>query len=448
MKTLIITFFIGVLAIVLFRFMYTHYEYFSSPVACTFKTLGKYKLSTDKSIVSSSTSKGLIYISSISDWKNISYTKESDLIYSYTDFTPTDLNNRNVKSTINKLMTCNNIPEFSNAIGVNSNAALILCLQSDTRPGSRVFFVKSFVPISTSATDRNAIVGEIGDSTVQVYSGSVQPVAVIQGAIGTPNITDIYTLSYTICSAASRPVGFRYTDCCSNISNTAAVVSVNMLPADTQKDGKECEYPSANIVSSDNTNTIDKLRTGLHDPGCKRGSYSKVTGGECTGTVDTSEYKTLSSVGDIKYKDYDYNILRSKYDKWFDRHNKNPSGTDLNDWLSDNVTDSSTISPPIGTITDNTPSSDLYSLSNETLGDDSISHSNSSLSQRDIAILKKLASDKATPNEHSWPQKYGDVNKSSDATMKPGLSECKKYYNCKKYDESCDDNCDDYEAQC
>ena len=433
MKTLIIIFFVGVLAIVLFRFMYTKYDYFRSPVACTFKTLGKYKLSTDKSLVTSSTSKGLIYISGVSDWKNITYTKVADSIYSYTDFTPTDLNDRDVKSTINKLMKCNNIPEFSNAVGVNSNAALILCLQSDTTVGSRVFFVKSFVPISTSATDRNVIVGEIGDSRVRVYSGTVQPVAVIQGAIGTPNINDTYTLSYTICSAASRPAGFSYTDCCSNISNTAAVVSVNMVATDTQKDGKECEYPTVNIVSSDTTNSIDKLRTGLHDPTCKYGSYSKVTGGECSGTIDTDEYKTLSTANSIQYKEYDYNALRSKYDKWFDK--KNSSGTDLNDWLTDSSSDSGSGSP-------NLSSSSGSGLT----GSPTIS--GTFLSKSDITILKKLASEKAMPNEHSRPQKYGDVNSSSDATMKPGLSDCQKYYNCKNYDETCEENCDDYEAQC
>jgi len=446
MKTLIIIFFIGVLAIVLFRFMYTQYENFSSPVACTFKTLGKYKLSTDKSLVTNSTSKGLIYISSVSDWRNITYTKAADLIYSYTDFTPTDLTDKDVKSTINKLMRCNNIPEFSNAVGVNSKAALILCLQSDTTVGSRVFFVKSFVPLSTSAADRNVIVGEIGDSTVRAYSGTVQPVAVIQGAIGTPNITDTYTLSYTICSAASRPAGFSYTDCCSNISNTAAVVSVNMIATDTQKDGKECQYATVNIVSSDTTNSIEKLRTGLHDPSCKYGSYSKVTGGECTGTFDTEEYKTLSTANDIQYKEYDYATLRSKYDKWFDRHNKNSSGTDLNDWLTDSSSDS-------GSGLTNSSSDSESGLSNLSSNSGSgltgsATISGTSLSQNDISLIKKIISNNVTPNDRSWPQKYGEVNNNPDATMKPGLSECQKYYNCKNYDEGCEDECVDYEAQC
>jgi hypothetical protein len=186
----------------------------------------------------------------------------------------------------------------------------------------------------------------------------------------------------------------------------------------------------------------ENFRVSLYDPTCARGKYSLVTAGECTGTVDTPEYIKLSTERDIKYKDYDYNALRPKYDKWLDSDNKKPLGNDLDVSLRDIPIDS--LSSDSGTESLNKISSfDLDYNIKESNG-----HADSSLSQRDIAILKKLASDKATPNEHSWPQKYGDVNKSSDATMKPGLSDCQKYYNCKNYDETCDDNCDDYEAQC
>lgn len=184
----------------------------------------------------------------------------------------------------------------------------------------------------------------------------------------------------------------------------------------------------------------ENFRVSLYDPTCARGKYSLVTAGECTGTVDTPEYIKLSTERDIKYKDYDYNTLRPKYDKWLDSDNKKPLGNDLD--------------VSLGNIPNDSPSSNSetvkklssFDLDYNMKGSDG--HSDSSLTQSDIVILKKLASEKATPNEHSRPQKYGDTMNSSNATMKPGLSECQKYYNCKNYDETCEENCDDYEAQC
>jgi hypothetical protein len=191
----------------------------------------------------------------------------------------------------------------------------------------------------------------------------------------------------------------------------------------------------------------ENFRESLYDPTCARGKYSLVTAGECTGTVDTPAYIKLSKERDIKYKEYDYDTLRPKYDKWLRSDNKKPLGNDLDVSLRD---------IPIDSLSSDSLSSDSGTESLKKISSfdldynikDSNGHSDSSLTQSDIAILKKLASEKAMPNEHSRPQKYGDVNSSSDATMKPGLSDCQKYYNCKNYDETCEENCDDYEAQC
>ena len=135
--------FIGVLLIVIARLLSINYEYFTGfPVQCSFKTLGSYKLTTRISDLTASNAKGLIYIPNLTNWSSISRTRTNDPVYSYTDFTPIDLLGTDVKKRINNLMGCNNIPEFSNQVGVNTKTALILSLQSTTNPGSRVFFVK------------------------------------------------------------------------------------------------------------------------------------------------------------------------------------------------------------------------------------------------------------------------------------------------------------------
>ena len=155
---MLLLFFIGVVAILFARYVMVKYDYFTgSPVTCGFKTLGSYKLTTNKASLTATGAKGLIYISDLTAWKNISYTRSNDSTYSYTDFTPTDLSSVDVKTRINNLMGCNSIPEFSGVVGVNTKTALILSLQSTTTPGSRVFFVKCFVPSST-ASDSNVIV--------------------------------------------------------------------------------------------------------------------------------------------------------------------------------------------------------------------------------------------------------------------------------------------------
>ena len=218
-------------------------EFFSSPISCRFVTLGTYRLTTTLADITSTDAKGLIYISGISttpvnsDWSNI--THADDQSYSYTKFTPKDSDGVDVKSLINSVMKCKNIPEFTYDLGINTNPALILCLQSYTPAVgttaavlSRVFFVKCFVPSATVA-DSNRIVGEIAGNTIATYySGGPQPVAVIQGAVGVPSLTATYTLSYTVCAAGNRPEGFSYTDCCSAIDSSTQITSYAISSSD------------------------------------------------------------------------------------------------------------------------------------------------------------------------------------------------------------------------
>ena len=325
------------LALVYFLVKYTSaIEFFSSPVSCRFVTLGTYRLTTTP--ITSSSPNGLIYISRISttpvnsDWANITHRITNDQSYTYTDFTPRDMNGINVKALINSIMTCKNIPEFSNHLGVNSRPALILCLQSSTpsresffnfrgprdrgdrdppvtpppvipppvtpppvipppvipppvipppvtpppvtppvtpppvtpppvTPAalSRMFFVKCFVP-SANVAGSSTIVGEIAGNTIATYySGGPQPVAVIQGGVGAPDLNATYTLSYTICAAGNRPEGFSYSDCCSAINNTTPIVSYAISSSD---------YTS-NCVSTEKKDTGDTCSGGTE---CRSGT--------------------------------------------------------------------------------------------------------------------------------------------------------------------------------
>lgn len=229
------------------RYMKSVESFTSSPKPCHFVTLGSYNLTTAP--ITATSAKGLIHISSISatpsisDWANLTHPVANDVTFTYTDFSPLDLNGINVKEAINAAMTCNKIPEFSKAAGINSSPALILCLQSytDAIPAgtggvpaaipaviSRVFFVKCFVPLtSLPVANSNTIVGEIAGNKIATYnypSGPL-PVAVLQGATGVPSLTKTYTLSYTICPAGNRPQGFLYTDCCSDIDPAKPIIS-------------------------------------------------------------------------------------------------------------------------------------------------------------------------------------------------------------------------------
>ena len=446
-NTFMIFIFVGVIAIVLSRFLFTQYDFFvASPIQCTFKKLGSYKLSTNKSLISSSSSKGLIYIENLTSWAKITHTIPNDLTYSYTDFTVKDLNDVDVKTRINNVMNCKKIPEYGDGAGINSKAALILCLQSDTTPGSRVFFVKSFVPRS-NVSGSNVIVGEIANNTIATYHDAIQPVSVIQGALGTPNIADTYTLSYTICEAKSRPVGFSYTDCCSNILSTVAVPSSDM----TSDDLKVCPETSQNIISTDTSNTdADKLRTGKHDPSCKKGKFSLVTGGECTGTYDTDTYLTLSKTSDILGVDRsgkcgnkgDFNTVTKKVCS-------GPDDIDTTYKPIDNIYDydpdcgkKGDVDKKTGLICAGPISRDDLSNTNSWSWFESWKREKQKEKEEDT---EKDEDDNDIPNEYSREQKYKRY-RSSGESLKPGFSECQKYYNCKKDDDDYDQY--DYEGQC
>jgi len=439
---IVLLFFIGILVIILSKYTYSNRESFLSPKQCSFKKLGSYKLSTNQSLVNSSSSKGLIYIQTLKSWDMIAYRNPSDLLYSYTNFTPNDATGINVKQRINNLMKCNKIPEYSNSAAINSRAALILCLQSDTTPGSRVFFVKCFVPQSNSS-DSNVIIGEIAENKADIYTDKIKPVAHIQGGVGTPNLTDTYTLSYTICSANSRPEGFSYTDCCSNILSTVAVPSSDMNTDDL----KECNEISLNNISTDTSNTnSDTSRSGKHDPTCKKGKYSLVTGGECIGTYDTETYLLLTKPGDKNCKAGKKSLMTGTdcvgtydtelYLKLIKRNGLGNWGSYADFYKSKDIYDFDPSCGKNGTVNTRTG---LICAS--PLGNTLLSNTSSSNNKR--------------PNEYSWPQKYkssdSDTAKKSDSALKPGLSECQKYYNCQKKEESndCGDCVDyDYEGEC
>ncbi len=454
MNTFTIFILIGVIAIVLSMFLFTQYEFFASPVSCTFKTLGSYKLSTNKSLVTSSSSKGLIYIEDLTSWAKITHTDANDLTYSYTDFTPKDTNGVDVKTRINNIMKCNKIPEYGGQVGVNSKAALILCLQSNTRPGlrgpgSRVFFVKSFVPLR-NVSGSNVIVGEIAGNTIATYNDAMKPVSVIQGALGTPNTTDTYTLSYTICAAKERPEGFLYTDCCSGINSSVPVTSSDMNTDDLKPCDETSKVEYTGDKSHDNT---DGSRTGKHDPTCKSGKYSAVTGGECTGTYDTDTYLLVSKPGDPDCKTGKTSLqtggkCTGTYDTVFyaklEEKRRNPykdASGNIYDFDPD-CGKKGDVDTKTGLICTGPISKDDLSNTNSWSWFESWKRDKQKEKEEDT---EKDDDDNDIPNEYSREQKYKRCG-SSEEYLKPGFSECQKYYNCKKDDDDYDQY--DYEGQC
>lgn len=416
-RNVLFVFLIGVVVIAISFFLVKSYEYFTSaPLTCVFKTLGTYKLSTSQSAVQSSTAKGLIYISDLTSWSKITYKKPSDDTYSYTDFSPLDLAGVNIKSIINKVMICNRVPEFSGTVGVNTAAALILCLQSNTTPGSRVFFVKCFVP-RASLSDSNAIIGEIGGNTIATYHGDVKPVAVIQGGVGLPNTTDTYTLSYTICSASSRPAGFAYSDCCKSILDTAPVISIPMTSADiTKTDGTQCTDPVTTVTPG----PTDTRYSGLGDPTCAKGKYSVVTGGACTGTVDTDAYKLAVRSS----------IPSDSGTRWYLGGSDDESGL----WRRLTRDSSGNVHRDEDEEDDDGYAKWYHDKSKE-------------WRKKHDKDRKDDDDDSKSPNEFSWHQRHHREKSDPKAKLKPGFSDCQKYYNCKKdYEE--DEGENDYEGEC
>jgi hypothetical protein len=556
-STAALIFFIGVVVIVLARYFAINYDYFvGAPVRCGFKTLGSYKLTTTKSDLRAAGAKGLIYISDLTSWDKITHSNPNDTTYSYTDFTPTDASGTNVKTLINNLMGCNSIPEFSGTVGINTKTALILCLQSTTTPGSRVFFVKCFVPTS-NASDSNVIVGEIAGNTIAAYSETARPVAVIQGAVGVPNITDTYTLSYTLCVSGSRPHGFSYMDCCNNLvsGDTVSLISATYYPSDTTEDnatykdnmkskmttyftnnsktisipftwnafggdtapGKpkklnikyrcsssstvlsyttpvtDTVFNSAGVASASPTQNIvlncsvvtstpmetsdlrtpstcadeeaakkaaEVLATGTatgaatttsgggsftttRDPNCKAGKYSAITSGPCTGSFDTELYKkTVNQIRSTRY------YLRfGGGPSWFNRPRTNRPDADDNDTPTNN--DDDTANDTGADDNEDAPWDIGYGHGDRTWDNERYNKrrslgSHSNLSAADIARLKILLANKNSPNEHTFPQKYHRSGYNGSESLKPGLSDCQKYYNCTKQD----DEEEDYEGQC
>ena len=398
---------------------------------CTFIKLGDYNLSTDTTVKAGVSSygnkKGLMYIPSGStSFNSLQYQKTNDSNYSYISLTKTDINGIDVFARIKSIMECKGVPEFSGDLGINTNPALLLCLQSNSGPLSRTFFIKCFVPRANSTTDdSNMIVGEIANNTSSaVYSTTVRPVSLIQNTVGTPNIlpttiTDYsatttysvnnqilfngktykmvegagvpgyapdrtndtlwspvdysYSLSYTICPAASRPQGFLYTDCCSGVSDSTRITPINWsnlvltnstmcpgsatttttgttttgttttgttttstIPPATKSSGcgsnpddSTCPIPYCSLDStkgacSGNELTRDSTTGKYLDPTCKVGSNSSFGGRLdtiCTGTTSTTD--TNISNLDI------YKLLRDK-SQWHNWVEPNNSGSGIN----------------------------------------------------------------------------------------------------------------------
>jgi hypothetical protein len=437
-NTSVLIFFIGIIAILISSYVYTRYDFFTGSPVCGFKTLGTYKLTTSLADLSANGAKGLIYIpagaslTSPLNWNSISAPKSNDAIptFKYTSFTPTDMAGIDVKKLINNVMACNNIPEFDDNVGVNSKSALILALQSNNTVNSRVFFVKCFVPTSQTAADRNVIVGEMSPNTSnQIYNGNIKPVEVIQAISGTPNLTDTYTLSYVLCPAASRPAGFAYTDCCKSVSETTGVVSTAMT-SDDLKTAEECKRvrdSSGNTDASGNRGRNDSSgnrdRRHEDDPNCKRGKYSTVTGGICTGTKDVSG----NDVDNDRYNRGNFNRnhyrkhLRNddRYDRW-DSENNDEDDDCANDGRTsrwnrhydeydyDNEYDNEYENCGRNNYKLNTSKSRNNTMNDDDCDEDCNSITNSLwgwATKKDDTSCSN-SKQKGRPNEHSWPQKY------------------------------------------
>jgi hypothetical protein len=180
-------------------------ENFSSTAlpVCTFKKLGIYKISTNKSSVMTSGSKGLIYLADNTNWKTMSLDNTSAL------FSSLDLTGFDVSKTILKVMKCNNIPTNINDMLNNTGKKLILHLQSTSTPTSRQMFINSFV--TTSAT--NSV----------IYC----PPQASNLSYGSPMASNLYTLSYYIMDPKNQP-----TTCTSpNLDNP--ITTSNLIAADT-----------------------------------------------------------------------------------------------------------------------------------------------------------------------------------------------------------------------
>lgn len=371
---------------------------------CTFIKLGDYNLSTDTSVktgvTSYGTKNGLIYIPSGSiTFDALQYQKPNDTNYSYISLTKTDINGIDVFERIKSIMKCKGVPEFSGDLGINTKPALLLCLQSNAGTLSRTFFIKCFVPSANSMVDdSNVIVGEIANnSSSAVYTTTVRPVSLIQNSVGVPNIlpatpvsgTDYsYSLSYTICPAASRPEGFAYTDCCSAVDSSTRITfnswanldltdstncpassststTTTTIPPATKStscgsnpDDSTCPMPFCSLDSTKGSCSGTELTrdstTGKYlDPTCKVGSYSSYGGRLqtiCTGTTSTTTgtgtSSTTTGTGTSNLDIYKLLRDRSQWHNWADdddsSSNINWSDSDndsswlKNNWLENN----------------------------------------------------------------------------------------------------------------
>jgi hypothetical protein len=216
----------------------------------------------------------------------------------------------------------------------------------------------------------------------------------------------------------------------------------------TAADLKTPAQCSADRAASDtskaaDTNTFDWGGTDQRDPNCKAGKHSVVTGGYCTGTVDTDLYKKRSADNDITTRRDALNYLaaKGKSDEsdtsWRDRDSSSRGSSsrdnnDDNDHNDDEDEDDSS-----------TGRGNIWNRRRDHQRDRNNSSSSSKLTDADLAKIKNLLSNNNSPNDFSFPQKYYN-NKGGSGSLKPGLSDCQKYYNCEKYDEEEGD----YEGQC
>ena len=289
MVYILLTLLLLVVGVALFlRYSQTLENFTSSPVACTFVQLGQYKLTTDTIPAA-----GKISISDLSDWSKIAVpiVNGSAKPYSQTQFNCMDASSTpvNVYSFLQNIMTCKKIPNYNDAgtTGVNSGPALILCLQNvkdtaSTNPTlSRVFFVKCFVPVNPSCPS-GGVGAIVGETSGENGSGSYTPVTMIQGAVGTPNTSDMYTLSYTICAASSRPQGFTYKDCCSSIDDTKWIVPTSITASDPANyccNSSNCAAPQ--FCSNNICKTLGVAGAAcVADSGCVSGICNSA--GQCT----------------------------------------------------------------------------------------------------------------------------------------------------------------------
>lgn len=431
---LAIALFLAIIVLVYLRYSSSSvYENFTSPpVACSFVKLGSYKLTTTPL---TSTSTGQIYIPSLPTTTTTSIPSAADSLAAWSliatpvqvqgvngaavpsptlvgvsiscidnSTTPNDVNTM-VQNIQNCLQT-NPAASCNSASTPNSLPAIILCLQNDSAVGtgtvSRVFFVQS-----SFKQCLNGAMTIIGNNTNTAF---------IQGAVGYPNTTDTYSLSYTVSTVANRPNGFSYTDCCSAIP---AGNIPTTLPVNGSDPAVYCCRTDPSCVSPNFcSNNVCISPLGAVGATCSKGA--DCASGTCTNQVCVAT--PLSPLGATCSK-----------------------GANCASGICTNQTCVSASACPAGDSNDvgNTGGSDPSGWSWGIMDDSAKTDPNSDGNQEeceddDDDTSKPKAKDSSKKgsslwDEFTWPQRFYSGKKSSSGStgvLQPGLDTCNQFYTC------------------